>query len=258
MHATLAWASVTSLIIIITDILPVSLWPVSHRISAFLCAAMRFLTLLPMGMLASCVTSHHTYSELSPAFSWANITATDELQYHDCGGGFQCARLQFPLDWNATADSPIYNEKFKMAIVRAPAQVPVTDPRYGGPIILNFGGPGAPGTYFAAIYAQALQTSFDAAYSYGSETYVSDHPDARYFDLVFFDPRGVPNSTPWYTPFNNPVQAASLSSQILATQLEWPPQFNVRGRNQWLQYQQTNAVAELLYKSSSRASVEEE
>jgi pimeloyl-ACP methyl ester carboxylesterase len=183
---------------------------------------MRFLTLLPAGMFALHATSQQIFSELSPDFSWTDITATDELQYHDCGGGFQCARLQLPLDWNATADSPTYGDKFNMAIVRAPAQVPVTDPKYGGQIILNFGGPGQSGTSHTPS-AQQLQTSFDAAYSYGSDTYVSDHPDARYFDLIFFDPRGVSNSTPWYTPFRDPVQAAALNRQASALQLEWPP-----------------------------------
>lgn len=115
-----------------------------------------------------------------------------------------------------------------MAIIRAPAQVPVTDPRYGGPIILNFGGPGVPATSKAAKSAQRIQTSFDAAYSYGSETYVSDHPDARYFDLVFFDPRGIGNSTPWYSPFDNSVQAVALTRQTSALQLEWPLKNNVR------------------------------
>lgn len=189
---------------------------------------MRSFAILSVAIFAFHVTSQHTFGEISPDFSWTNITATDELQYHECGGGFQCARLQLPLDWNATADSPVYGDKFKMAIIRAPAQVPVTDPRYGGQIVLNFGGPGAPATSFAAQYAQALQTSFDAAYSYGSETYVSEHPDARYFDLIFFDPRGIPNSTPWYTPFNNPVQAVALTTQASALQLEWPPEYNVR------------------------------
>lgn len=187
---------------------------------------MRLLHLLPAGMFALHVTSYHTFDELSPDFSWTDITATNELQYHNCGGGFQCARLQLPLDWNATADSPVYGDKFKMAIVRAPAQVPVTNPRYGGPIILNFGGPGAAGTSRTA-QATDLQTSFDAAYSYGSETYVSDHPDARYFDLIFFDPRGVSNSTPWYTPVNDSLQAATLTTQMSALQLAWPPEYNV-------------------------------
>lgn len=189
---------------------------------------MRFSSLISMSTYALAVSSQHTYGKVSSDFAWTNITATDELQYRECGGGFQCARLQLPLDWNATTDSPVYGDKFKMAIIRAPAQVPVTDSRYGGQIILNFGGPGAPGTFFAEKYAQALQTSFDAAYSYGSGSYVSDHSDARYFDLIFFDPRGVPNSTPWYTPFRDPLQAATLSSQIAALQLEWPPGHNVR------------------------------
>lgn len=189
--------------------------------------AMRLSRILPLSILTLAASSQHTYDELSTDFFWTNITAADELQYHECGGGFQCARLQLSLDWNATAGSPIYEEKFNMAIIRAPAQVPVTDPRYGGQIILNFGGPGSPATSFAPAYAQPLQTTFDAAYSYGSETYVSSHPDARYFDLIFFDPRGIPNSTPWYTPFKDPVQAASLSSQILALQLDGSPENNV-------------------------------
>jgi hypothetical protein len=198
-----------------------------HSILDNLNTAMRLSRILPLSILALAASSQHTYDELSTDFFWTNITATDELQYHECGGGFQCARLQLPLDWNATAGSPSYEEKFNMAIIRAPAQVPVTDPRYGGQIILNFGGPGSPATTFAPAYAQPLQTTFDAAYSYGSETYVSNHSDARYFDLIFFDPRGIPNSTPWYTPSKDPVQAASLSSQILALQLDGSPESNV-------------------------------
>jgi len=201
----------------------------SHPTSLhFISAVMRFLNFLPVGMFALHVTGLHTFGKLSLKFSWTNITATDELQYHNCGGGFECARLQLPLDWNATADSPVYGDKFKMAIVRAPAQVPVTDPRYGGQIILNFGGPGEPGTTHAGPYTKDLQTRFDAAYSYGSEAYVSDHPDARYFDLIFFDPRGISNSTPWYKPFNNTLQAVTFTEQTSALQLEWPPEYNVR------------------------------
>lgn len=177
MQTVLAWSSVSVFPISTPKTLRLFRPYIQSSFSAFIYAIMRFLDLLPVGMFALHVNSQHTsFGELSPDFSWTNITATDELQYHECGGGFQCARLQLPLDWNATADSPVYGDKFKMAIIRAPAQVPVTDPRYGGQIILNFGGPGAPGTSFAAQYAQALQTSFDAAYSYGSETYVSSIP----------------------------------------------------------------------------------
>jgi hypothetical protein len=244
MQTALSWPSTSMFPISIPELLRLLESYISFNFSVFSYAAMRFFTLLPISLLASSVSCQHTFDKLSPDFSWTNITATDELQYHDCGGGFQCARLQLPLDWNATSDSPVYGDKFKMAIVRAPAQVPVTDPRYGGQIILNFGGPGAPGTSFAATYAQALQTSFDAAYSYGSETYVSDHPDARYFDLIFFDPRGIPNSTPWYTPFNNPVQATALTTQISALQLEWPPEYNVRNHPYPVQSQEYNAKAD--------------
>ncbi|KAK4549165.1 hypothetical protein LTR36_007623 [Oleoguttula mirabilis] len=177
--------------------------------------------------LALALESQHNYTSLASDFFWTNITATAELEYHDCGGGFQCARLQLPLDWNATANSSTYSEVFKMAIIRAPAQVSITDPRYGGQIIMNFGGPGAPATEYAGAFAQPLQTMFDAAYSYGSESYVSDHPDARYFDVIFFDPRGVPNSTPWHSCFQDPVQFELVAEQTAALQLQWPPEVNV-------------------------------
>ncbi|KAM0721533.1 hypothetical protein Q7P37_002458 [Cladosporium fusiforme] len=125
-------------------------------------------------------------------------TATGELAYHDCSGGFQCVRLLLPFDLNATENSPAY----------------------AGQTILNFGGPGAPATYFGESLAQGFQTSYDAAYSYGSETHVSDHPDARYFDLIFFHPRGIASTTPWHTCFESPSQLQAFASQVSSLVLD--------------------------------------
>lgn len=64
--------------------------------------------------------------------------------------------------------------------------MPVSDPRYGGPILINPGGPGGAGAGFALVVGKALQFIVD-----------SDDPPsiasgkAKYFDIIGFDPRGI-------------------------------------------------------------------
>ncbi|KAL8942519.1 MAG: hypothetical protein Q9216_001620 [Gyalolechia sp. 2 TL-2023] len=74
---------------------------------------------------------------------WSQITPSKELDYHDCFDGFRCVRLDVPMDWNHTNlnDGP----RVQLAVVRLPAKVPVTDPRYGGLLWLQSGGPGESG-----------------------------------------------------------------------------------------------------------------
>lgn len=79
--------------------------------------------------------SHPVVVEAS-LFSWEGTPSSESLQYHDCGDGFQCARLEVPMDYNRT-DSE--SRKFTLAVVRLPAKVPVGDPRYGGAVLINPG-----------------------------------------------------------------------------------------------------------------------
>ncbi|KAK1013050.1 hypothetical protein LTS01_000863 [Friedmanniomyces endolithicus] len=80
--------------------------------------------------------------------------------------------------WNGTTDATI-----SLAIIRSPAVVPVTDPRYGGVILLNPGGPGGSGIGFLRGSGDGIRKTVD----------VKEH---KYYDLLSFDPRGVGETTP--------------------------------------------------------------
>ena len=105
------------------------------------------------------------------------------MEFHKCFDGFECAKLKLPLDYF----NGVYpNHTVSIALAKLPAVVPVEDPRYGGPVLINPGGPGGPGAAFALTAAASLQQLVD-----------SDDPpsiasaDARYFDIIGFDPRGI-------------------------------------------------------------------
>lgn len=115
------------------------------------------------------------------------MKATPHLAYTPCFGEYQCAKLEVPLDWNETTPGP----KAQIAIIRLPAQVPVTDPRYGGAIIINPGGPGESGVNEVLTRGKLFQSIAD---NRNVSLTVSD--GQKYFDLVSFDPRGINNSTP--------------------------------------------------------------
>jgi pimeloyl-ACP methyl ester carboxylesterase len=83
--------------------------------------------------------------------------------------GDQCARLTVPLDYRRPAGRTLGISVLK---------VPASGPRVGS-LVVNPGGPGAPGTSYAA----------------GGGTYFGD-PLLEHFDVVGFDPRGTGDSSP--------------------------------------------------------------
>lgn len=95
------------------------------------------------------------------------------LDWGSCGADQdnQCASLEVPLDY---ADPT--GETIRLALLKHPAAVP--SDRLGS-LIVNPGGPGAPGTSYAA----------GAATTFGQE--IVDR-----FDVVGFDPRGAGDSSP--------------------------------------------------------------
>lgn len=113
------------------------------------------------------------------SFSWNKLSTKPYLDYSDCYDGFQCARLELPMDyWNGTTNATI-----SLAVIRKPATVPVTDPRYGGAVLLNPGGPGGSGVGFALRGGKQVRETIDSA-------------DGLAYDLISFDPRGVGETLP--------------------------------------------------------------
>lgn len=75
-------------------------------------------------------------STVETPLTWDEIVPSQSLEYHDCGDEFQCARLEVPMDYTRTDGK---GRTFALALVRLPAKVPVTDPRYGGAVLINPG-----------------------------------------------------------------------------------------------------------------------
>ena len=98
---------------------------------------------------------------------------SQELEWSQCedDDSKECSTLTVPIDYRDPAAGTI-----DLALLRAPAEEP--DARVGS-LVVNPGGPGAPGT----------QTAKDADAYFGS-------PLRESFDIVGFDPRGTGSSDP--------------------------------------------------------------
>ncbi|MEW2356410.1 alpha/beta hydrolase [Spirillospora sp. NPDC029432] len=93
------------------------------------------------------------------------------LSWSDCGGGFQCAKAEVPLDYTKPAGG-----KMRIALIRMPAK---NKSQRIGSLFTNPGGPGGSGVDFIR----------QAAPSFGKDL-------RERFDIVGFDPRGVGASDP--------------------------------------------------------------
>lgn len=96
---------------------------------------------------------------------------TQLLDWVDCAGGMQCARVTSPLDW-----SDLSGPTIELQLVKQPA----TGGNPIGSLFMNPGGPGASGADF-------VQDSID---------YAVGEPLQEQFDVIGWDPRGVGRSTP--------------------------------------------------------------
>ena len=128
---------------------------------------------------------NETYDDLS-TYDWTSSHPSSELVYRKCYGVLECARLELPLDWSNLSNP----NKVILAIARLPAQVPVSDPSFGGTIILNPGGPSGSGVSLMKETGTWLQKIID---------------DKKRYELLSFDPRGVDHSTPNASCFGDPL-----------------------------------------------------
>ncbi|EHA27428.1 hypothetical protein ASPNIDRAFT_44868 [Aspergillus niger ATCC 1015] len=154
----------------------------------------------------------HTEIIIQSEFSWDQITPSQSLVYHDCFDGFQCARLEVPMDYNRSDGQ---GRRFAIAITRLPAKVPVTDSRYGGAVLTNPGGPGGSGVAQVLVSGKALQKTVDSENDPGIVDPESASRD-KYFDIIGFDPRGVNNTTPGFSCFPHLFAQRNWELQVAA------------------------------------------
>lgn len=141
-----------------------------------------------------------------PDFSWTDIIPTKELIYHSCFDGFECARLEVPMDYHRRGGE---GKKVAIAITKLPARVPVTDACYGGPVLTNPGGPGGSGVSQVLRNGRATQIIVDSAMDPNSRL----DPSHKYHDIIGFDPRGVSRTTPGIQCFPDSLSRESWNMQ---------------------------------------------
>ena len=94
-----------------------------------------------------------------------------------------------------------------------PARVSITDSKYGGPILLNPGGPGGSGVSFVAGAGKAIQTLVDSP---EDPTNCTDGNNvARYYDIIGFDPRGIGWTFPNAHCFDSPSERITWNLRVL-------------------------------------------
>ncbi|KAJ7259819.1 Alpha/Beta hydrolase protein [Mycena rebaudengoi] len=128
----------------------------------------------------------HAAPLTGPTFKWGDVKPNTNLDWTPCYDGFQCSRLQVPLDYSAPTGGSAY-----IAVVRLPSKSPRTE--YRGPLLFNPGGPGGSGVDAVVGSGAAFATIFGEQY-----------------DIVGFDPRGVSHSTPVISFFKTAVERELL------------------------------------------------
>ncbi|KAI4866603.1 TAP-like protein-domain-containing protein [Hypoxylon rubiginosum] len=132
-------------------------------------------------------------------FDWASIQPSTSLNYTTCYDTLKCAKLSVPLDWlNPTNNTA----RVSLAVVARPATVPESDPSFGGTIIVNPGGPGGSGVDFVLSSGALLQGIADG--------------DARHYEILSFDPRGVALSEPRADCYGDEFARAVTTLQLRA------------------------------------------
>ncbi|RMZ80505.1 hypothetical protein DV737_g2948, partial [Chaetothyriales sp. CBS 132003] len=100
------------------------------------------------------------------------------------GGQGDPNRLIVPLDWTRPGSESW--QQVVLAVARLPARVNQSDPKFGGTIVLNPGGPSGSGIDLVRWSAKGIQEIVDGE---------------KHFEILSFDPRGTKYTTPSTTCF---------------------------------------------------------
>jgi pimeloyl-ACP methyl ester carboxylesterase len=122
--------------------------------------------LLLVTLAVAACTRNQPFASDSPVPS----PSPQAIHWSDCGGGFQCATLNVPLDYSNPQKRTI-----SLALIRSPAK---SQAQRIGSLLMNPGGPGESGIQYLRSDIQSLANL------------------NQRFDLVSWDPRGVAASTP--------------------------------------------------------------
>jgi pimeloyl-ACP methyl ester carboxylesterase len=125
-------------------------------------------TLVAVGLLGAVSPTSLTTAAASAGAASASTTP---LAWDRCRRSFECATLTVPVDYSDPSAGSL-----EIAVVRLPARDPQ---RRLGSLVVNYGGPGDPGTETLRIAAEDIPPAI-----------------RRRFDLVSFDPRGTGGSRP--------------------------------------------------------------
>ena len=158
--------------------------------------------------------------DVSQYFNWSSLKPLENLAWQPCYTDhqqnstnssiqqrFECARLVLPLDWQNISDQ----HRITLALIRLPSPVPSTDPRYGGSLLVNSGGSGSSGIDFLLEAGPYLQERLSLATNQTEAT-------PLLYDLIAYDPRGVPRSTPNAHCFTGDRAAKVWDDQVWVAQ----------------------------------------
>ncbi|KAK9426677.1 putative Peptidase S33 tripeptidyl aminopeptidase-like C-terminal domain-containing protein [Seiridium unicorne] len=149
-----------------------------------------------------------TTAACSKTCSFDNITPNQNLTWCSCYGGFFCARLDVPLDYQNPSVG-----RASIPIIKYPAQANSSYGPYQGMILVNPGGPGSSGVDEARYNGSLLQTVV------GSN-----------WDIVGFDTRGI-----WLSePLAN-CSASVTSAQSTKLRSRYVPRVSDDFYNSWIE-----------------------
>lgn len=114
------------------------------------------------------------------------------------------------MDWNHTEPG---NPRVGLAVIKLPAKVSVTDPRYGGLLWVQIGGPGSSGVDFILNHGKTYQMIVDPELDPSVDD-SSFHDSPKYYDIIGIDPRSVNNTTPRFSCFPTAASRDVWSLQL--------------------------------------------